>query len=427
MLSKKWFCFMGCLLLLVVLILPTFASAADVTTIQYAFWGNPAAIGVEKDIIDAFEKIHPNIKVQPIAVGYSDYHTKLLTLIAGGQAPDVMRIDSYFMADFIKTNALKDISRLIQRDKFAMTSFYQAGLLDCMKGSKYYGLPWGTAPCYVFVNAKIFKDAGIKIPSPDWKYEDFIRIAKQLTKGSGADKQYGFGFQTSDLMHLLPFVWGNGGDIFDKNRKKFTLDQPAAYQKIQELANMIKNGYYPDPAQFQGEVLNRWMTNYKLAMRIGTAQDILSFQNIDNFEFEVLPFPGTTKYPKATIYKSNVVGISASTKKEKAAWTFLKFLRGPGEQGEILYMHAKRMPPTFDNPELWKMYADTTKSPKMVVEVTKAIANHYAHTLPLRSGWMEIQGLLLPQLQRVYSGQIDAARGMKEIAPKITEVLKRNN
>ncbi len=88
-------------------------------------------------------------------------------------------------------------------------------------------------------------------------------------------------------------------------------------------------------------------------------------------------------------------------------------------------MQAKRMPPTFDDPELWKIYADPTKSPKMVAEITKIIAKDYGHALPLRTGWMEVLGLLLPQLQRVYAGQVTAEQAMNEIAPKVQEVLDR--
>ncbi len=428
MVLKKGFGLIGCLLLTAVLILPTFAAATNVTTIQYAFWGNPTAIGVEKDIIEEFEKANPTIKVQPIAVAYNDYHTKLLTLIAGGQAPDVMRIDSYYFADFMKAKALKDISGLIKRDQLDMSSYYRAGLLDCMQKNRYYGLPWSTAPIYMMVNVKMFKEAGIPIPSPDWKYADFLKIARQLTKGSGVDRQYGYGFSSSDFAQLFSYIWGNGGDLFDKNRKKFTLDKPQAYQKIQELADLVKEGVFPDPAQFTtSDIMNRWVINHKLAMRIVAALEIISLQSVDGFEFEVLPFPGTDKFPRATVYKSNVVGISNNTKKEKAAWAFLKFLRGPGGRGEVLYMQAKRIPPTFDNPELWKIYADPNKSPRMVAEVTKLISQNYGHLLPLRSGWLEVQGILLPQLQRVYAGQISAAQAMKEIAPKIQEILDRTN
>lgn len=413
------------LAILVVSAAPVMLAANETTTIKYAFWGNPAAIGVEKDIIEEFEKANPTIKVEPIAVGYNDYHTKLLTMIAGGQAPDVMRIDSFFFADFMRVNALQDITKLIKQDHVKLEAYYQAGLQDSMYKGKYYGLPWSTAPYYMIVNLKMFKDAGIPVPSMDWKWTDFLKTAKALTKGEGANRQYGFAddFQMS---HLLPWVWADGGDLFDKTRTKFTLNSKTAVAKIQEIADLCKQDIFPDPAQFpSAEVLNRWSVNNKVAMRFGSAQEVLALQGVNGFEFEVLPYPGGSNNPRTTLFKSNTVGISSSSKQQKAAWAFLKFLRAPGERGEILYMQAKRMPPTVDNPELWKIYADPSKSPRKIAEVTQACASKYGHSLPLRSGWLEVQGLLNPELQKVFAGQISAEAGMKEIAPKIEEVLKR--
>jgi multiple sugar transport system substrate-binding protein len=423
----KKHCFrMGILVLLGVLLLTAFVGAENVTTIQYAFWGNPTAIGVEKDIIEEFEKANPAIKVQPIAVAYNDYHTKLLTLLAGGQAPDVMRVDSYFFADFMNAKALKDITRLIKSSKLDLSEYYQAGLGDSMKNNRYYGLPWGTAPVYMLLNVKMFKEAGIPLPSADWTYADFLKIAKQFGKGNGWDRQYGYGFTALGIEHVLPFVWRNGGDLFDKKRKKFALNQPAACKAIQEVADLVKAGVFPEPAQFSSvEVLNRWMANNKVAMREGTAAEILTMQNMEGFQFEVVPVPGTAKYPRANMYKSNVVGISSTTRKEQAAWTFLKFLRGPGGRGEVLYCQAKRVPPAVDDPKLWELYCDPNRYPKNIFQVTQKIVKSTSHLLPLRTGWMEVSGLVNPQLQRVYAGQLSAEQAMKEIAPKVQAILNR--
>jgi multiple sugar transport system substrate-binding protein len=120
-----------------------------------------------------------------------------------------------------------------------------------------------------------------------------------------------------------------------------------------------------------------------------------------------------------------VIGISSSSKKEKAAWAFLKFLRGPGERGEILYMQAKRIPPAFDDQKLWNIYSDPNKYPKTITQVSQLISKKYSHLLPLRTGWMEVQGILLPQLQQVYAGQINAKQAMESIAPRVQEVLNR--
>ncbi len=426
MLRNRLF-FFGMMLLVAVVAAPALLAANEVTTIRYAFWGNPAAIGVEKEIIEEFEKAYPTIKVEPIAVGYNDYHTKLLTLIAGGQAPDVMRIDSFYFADFLRVKALLDITKFIKRDHVKVESYYQAGLLDSMNKGKYYGLPWSTAPYYMIVNLKMFKDAGIPVPSPDWQWNDFIRISKALTKGEGANRQYGFAddFQMS---HILPWVWGDGGDLFDKTRKKFTLNSKASTAKIQQLADLCKQDIFPDPAQFpSAEVLNRWTVNHKVALRFGSAQEVLALQNVNGFEFEVLPYPGGAANPRTTLFKSNTVGICSASKKQEAAWTFLKFLRAPGMRGEVLYMEAKRMPPTVDNPDLWKIYADPTKSPRKIAEVTQACASKYGHVLPLRPGWLEIQGLLTPQLQKVFAGQLPAATVLKEITPKVEEIMRRTD
>ena len=413
-------------LVLLLLVGIGFGLSAEVTTIKYAFWGNPDAIGVEKDIIDAFEATHPDIKVTPVAVAYNDYHSKILILMAGGQAPDVMRIDSYFFQDFLKAGALKDISSLIKSSKVDLTKYYQSGLQDSVKDGKYYGLPWGVAPLYMFLNTKMFADAGVPLPKPDWTWNDFVALLPKFSKGEAETKTYGMGMAVTDLSGILPYMWGVGEDLFDNGRTKFTLNTPGASKKLDELSGYIKKGYFADPSIFtNADILTRYFAQNRIAMRTGAASDILSSQKIEGLDFVVMPFPGTAKLPRATVSKANTVGLYAKTKNEKAAWEFLQFLRAPGREGETLYMKAKRTPPAVDDPELWALYADPTKSPKNVATITKEINIKYGHLLPLRAGWLEIQGLMVPQLQKVFAGVVDGKTAMNEIAPQVNAILNK--
>ncbi|HCM27534.1 MAG TPA: hypothetical protein DIC34_13475 [Treponema sp.] len=399
------------------------ASAAPVT-IKYAFWGNPDAIGVEKDIIDAFEATNPDIKVTPVAVAYNDYHAKLLIMIAGGQAPDVMRVDSYFFQDFMKNKALKDITGLIKTNKFDISKLYSVGLQDVQSGGKFYGLPWGTAPLYMFLNKKMFADAGIPLPANNWTYEDLVALSKKLAKGEGENQQWGFGFYLGEINGMLPFVWGAGGDLFDKTRTKFTMNDKAVTDRLDDvlIAN-VKNNAFTSPFTFQkADDIMRYFSQNKVAMMMGSAATILSLQKIDGCDFAVAPFPGTAKVPAVTVYKSNIVGLSAGTKQEKAAWKFLAYLRGP--EGEELYMKAKRMAPTYDDQRYWDLYADTTKPPAKVKEITQEISGKYGRILPLRAGWMEVQTIVMGALQKVVAGQATSAQALTEIAPKVQAVIK---
>lgn len=415
-----------CLTLVITLIAGATMAADATVTIQYGFWGNPAAIGVEKDIIDRFEYANPGIKVTPIAVGYADYHPKMLTMIAGGQAPDVMRIDSYCFADFMKAKAFKDLGTLIRRDKIDLKWYYEAALGDCVSKGRYYGLPWASAPILMFLNKKMFKEAGIPIPSPDWKWDDFVSVLRGMRKGEGVTRQYGFDVGTTSYNGILPFVWGVGGDLFDKDRKKFTLDSPEAVKRIQELADLVKQGLLADPAEFAATgVGSRMFFTNKLAMKHDSVSFLINAIQVEGLEWMALPFPSGDKTSQTTINKANVVGIAVSTKNLGAAWTFLKFLRGPGGAGERLYMKAKRMPPTGDDPEMWELYS-AGGAVQNVPEIVKLVNRKYAHTLPLVAGWTEIESTIVPQLQRIFSGQITAEAGMKEIAPKVQSILDRN-
>jgi multiple sugar transport system substrate-binding protein len=401
------------------------ASAQATTTIKYAFWGNPDAIGVEKDIIDQFQKENPTIKVEPIVAGYNDYHTKLLTMMAGGAAPDVMRVDSYYFTDFMQVGALKDIGPMIKKDKIDLSSYYQQGIEECTFKGNLYGLPWATSPLYMFVNLDVLEKAGLKMPPLDWTWDDFVAICKKVTKGEGADKVYGFGHDPATISTILPWVWANGGDLFNADRTKFTLDQAAAVQAIQRLADLLKQGYLPpETVSATADINTRLFVNGKIAMRMGSAAEILSTQKVEGVRFEVLPMPNG-KFKNTSVFKSNIVGIASSTKNLDAAWKFLTFLRGPEGKGETLYMQAKRMPPTMDSSKYWGLYADTTKYPKLVEANSKAISKSYGHKLPLRAGWLEVEQIVKPALQLVFTGDKTAADAMKEIAPRVQAILDR--
>jgi multiple sugar transport system substrate-binding protein len=400
--------------------------SAQKTEIKYAFWGNPDAIGVEKDIIDAYQAAHTDVTVTPIAVDYTNYHAKLLTMIAGGQPPDVMRIDSFFFQDFMSAKALKDITPLIKQDKLDLSKYYPAGLGDCRSGDKYYGLPWGTAPNFMILNVKMFQDAGIALPQMSWKWGDFVDIARKLAKGEGDTKQYGFIQSLYGLDFVLPFLWMEGQELFDATRTKFALNTPETAKKIEELKALVKDGVSTSPFELTAsDAALRYFSQGRVAMMIGQASTILSLQKIEGVDFAIRPIPGTAKYPAVTTYKSNIVGISAGSKKEKAAWEFLKFLRGPSLEGETLYMKAKRIPPTFDDEKLWSLYADATKPPKDIVPICKEIAAKYGHLLPLRKGWLEVQTLYLQAMQKVFADEATASAALAEVAPKIQAVLDK--
>ncbi len=398
------------------------ADPDEPVTIDYAFWGNPEAIGVERDIIDAFHDYQDEVRVSPVVSGYGDYHAMLLTQLAGGTGPDVMRVDSYYFADFLDLNALRAIDDLVERDNLDLSEYYAAGLEENMYEGTLYGLPWATAPLYMFINLDVFEERGVEVPDYDWNLEDFERIARQLSEGDG----YGFGIQLGTVSTVLPFIWANGGDMFDESRDNFTMNEPEAVEALDWLAGLYADGVIPEDAiTADADALTRWFVNGEIGMRMGSAAEILSTQAVEGARFEVMNMPTGDGIDNTTVYKSNIIGINSRSDKVDAAWEFIKFLRGPDGLGEELYMQARRMAPTFDRQELWGIYADPDLYPRRVEEASKLIADRYGRLLPLRVGWLEVESLVIPELQGILSGDVSAQEAMDGIAADAQAVLDR--
>lgn len=394
-------------------------------TLKYAFWGNPDAIGVEQDIIKAFEEKHPDIKIEPIVSGYADYHTKLMTMIAGNMAPDVMRIDDYYFYDFIKLGAVESLSPYIQRDKIDLNLYPKMGIEEATVDGQIYGLPWGTAPLYMLLNLDVFEKAGVALPSLDWTTKDFERIVRSFNPQK--DKVYGFAIDTNYLSSVLPHIWSKGGTLLSEDKSRYTGDSPEASSAIQMLADLYKEGYMPKDTINSGntEALRRWFSNGTIAMMSGSAQEILAIQKIEGIRFEAWTMPQAMNSKNTTVFKSNTISISKSSKQKEAAWIFTKFLRGV--EGEDLYVRAKRFPPTLNIAENWDLYLDPNLYPKQIKQNSELIAKEYGHTLPLRTGYAAIESKVIPAVQSAMLGTKTAAQAMADIRGDITKIIETNS
>lgn len=393
-------------------------------TLKYAFWGNPDAIGVEQDIISAFEKANPDIKIEPVVSAYNDYHTKVQTMIAGGMSPDVMRIDDYYFFDFQKLGVLEDLTPYLKKDNIDMSLYPEMGIEEATVNGKIYGLPWAYAPLYMMINLDTFEKYGVTPPDMDWTIDDFERIVKSFPAKDGI---YGYAVGTANISTILPFIWAKGGTLLSEDRSQYTGDQEGAVKGVQLLADLYQQGYFPKDSvgSISADTIRRWFSNGSVAMATGAAQEILSVQKIEGVRFEAWTMPQAVDNKHTTVNKSNDICISTSSKNKDAAWKFVKFLRGV--EGEKLYVTAKRFPPTLNIPENWDIYLEAGKYPMKIKEVSQAIVKDYSHNLPLRTGYQAIESKILPAVQAAMLGTKTAAQAMKDIAPDVNKIIQQNS
>ncbi|MGL9735611.1 MAG: extracellular solute-binding protein [Symbiopectobacterium sp.] len=74
--------------------------AADPVEVRISWWGGNQRHEATLAAINAFQKAHPEIKVKAEYTGWDGYLLRLSTQMAGGQEPDVIRIDWNWLPQF---------------------------------------------------------------------------------------------------------------------------------------------------------------------------------------------------------------------------------------------------------------------------------------------------------------------------------------
>src|SRR5260370_16434863 len=99
------------------------------------------------------------------------------------------------------------------------------------RGDALHALPKGYTPLVLAYNKPLVDRAGIPYPTDDWTWDDFLRVARALTRdprGDGAIDEWGSGFDWRPSVWLA-WIWAGGGDVLcaDGRRASGCLDSPA--------------------------------------------------------------------------------------------------------------------------------------------------------------------------------------------------------
>ena len=307
---------------------PYAAPAKDTkATLTVSNWGDPVDKAVYDEVAKRFQQKYPDVEIKnnftPITT-WSEYVNKLTTQVASGDAPDVINmglegvqlgldkklfasLDGYLKRDPAGKNLAADI------DKRLVSGFQKDGQTYLVPST------WNTM--LIYYNTKMFKDAGIERPSDDWTWDDFLAIAKKLTKGSGGNKVYGFGLPYFNF-GLTPWFYSNGTSEMSEDLKQATIDDPAMVESVTWVRDLVtKHGVAPQP---KGADPYQLFPAGKVAMTGAGHWTVPMFKQAGFTDYDVLPWP--KKKEKATVYGSAGFGLYPGSKNPDLAWEFIKEL-----------------------------------------------------------------------------------------------------
>jgi multiple sugar transport system substrate-binding protein len=228
--------------------MPTVAGTPDANLKgTVTFWTayntvSPEMSTLTTQIIPAFNKLYPNVTVNAQALPYDDLRQKLLTAVAGGEVPDLVRADIIWVPEFADMGALAALDQVMPDFATYKAAVYAGPLQTNFYKGHYYGLPLDTNTRVQFYNQNVMQQAGIS--SAPTTFDEF-KAACDKVKALGKADTYCFSEGGTGAWNVLPWIWSNGGAITDDQYTKATgyLNSKATVGAVQMLSDWLKAGY----------------------------------------------------------------------------------------------------------------------------------------------------------------------------------------
>ncbi|WP_067818382.1 extracellular solute-binding protein [Actinomadura kijaniata] len=383
-------------------------------TVTYWDTSDAAVEGpVFKELIKDFESKHPKVKVNYVNVPFGEAQNKFKTAAQGGSGtPDVLRADVGWVTEFASLGYLAPLDGTYALDK-------PEDLLPTPAGStkfngKTFAVPQTTDSLGLLYNKELLKKAGHEAPPKTIaELKQFALDVKDKTGKTGLTLNV-------DGFFVLPFLYGEGGDLVDAANKKITVNSPQSVAGLKVISDLISSGAAAKPAIADSYLAA--MTAFKegrTAMIYNgpwSTTDALkgsAFKNKENL--------GVAPVPAGSVKAASPTGghdytVYAGSKNLAASYAFVRFMSSTDSQSKV----AARLGLL---PTRTSAYARPEVQGNELVKTWKPIVDTGAPR-----AWIPEGGQLFEPLVQAYqgmaTGKLDAAGVGRTVDGKYREILK---
>ncbi|WP_165553248.1 ABC transporter substrate-binding protein [Kribbella speibonae] len=328
------------------------SSSADggKVTLRFTWWGSDTRTKLTQQVIDAYQKDHPNVTIKGEFGEWSGYWDKLATTVAANDAPDIIQMDEKYLREYADRGALQDLKKAdgLDTGKFEPDTL-GAGEFD----GGLYGLNAGINSFAVVVNPAAFKTAGVAVPDDTtWTWDDFSRIAAEITTKSGG-KITGAGALGTNEAGLNLWARQNGESLWTKDGKLGV--SPEKTTDFFKYILKLRDAKAIPSAEAISQDMNASLDQSafatgKLAMSFIWSNQLVAFSKATGQQLKLLRIPSADgkAADNGSYYKGSMFwSISARSKHQKEAAEFVNYLANSTAAGDVL-LAERGVPPNTE-------------------------------------------------------------------------------
>ncbi|MFH1846674.1 MAG: extracellular solute-binding protein [Candidatus Omnitrophota bacterium] len=277
------------------------------------------------------------------AISWGDAHSKYLTSIAGEVTPDIGTMGLTWGMEFGELGAMVDLKKEFSEDESELENkIFPSILASTGLGDKVYGIPFDLSEHILYYRNDIVTD-------PPRTWEDLLNVLRDLkTRDKGMILDWG----SLEWIGYAPFLWQAGGDFYNEEYTKVTLDTPEAATALDFLGQLYKAGMPKTNVPLEqglrtGDYPLAISGNWKIISLMAGAPEIAG-------KWSIAMLPRGPSGKRTAFIGGRVLGIFSKSRMKKEAWEFIKFLFESKNQIDIykdsLETEDSYLPP---NMETW--------------------------------------------------------------------------
>jgi multiple sugar transport system substrate-binding protein len=359
------------------------------------------------EMVDAYnERPGPDVRMVPVP-DTDGFLQRLSTAYSARRPPAVWLINHRRLGPYLRPGAIDPAGpRLGTNGAPEREDLLEAPLAPFTYRGELQCVPQNASNLVVYVNRDRFREAGVPVPAGGWSYGELLAAADRL-EGPGG---HAVGTEAS-VIRVAPFVWSAGGELVDDDESptRFTLDTPAARRGLDAFLALGREGRSPSAADAEAKPLEERFIDGELAMFLSSRRDVPNFRAIDDFEWDVAPFPAIEK--EVTVLHTDGFCLSAGPQAD-AGWRFVAFASGP--EGQRILARGGRTVPSLRAVAESPDFLNPTEPPRSGEVFLDQVA--VARRLPTTSGFPQVEDAADLALEEAFYGRIDRDEMIERIA-----------
>ena len=319
----------------------------ELVVLHWSGEGGPEEDEIVDNSLRAFEAANPGVRVRRINPGDAgSFYTKLQTMLASGEPPDVFYVGAERVASFSDMGLLEPLDGFLESDRaghvadeIKLEDFYPTTVSAFRFDGKtagngaLYGIPKDFTTVGFYYNKDLFTKAGLKFPSANWTWNEYIADARAIAKlkDANGESYIGSEFVTWPMM-VRAYLRSEGVEVRGNNFDELRLQDPKVQAALERLRSWR-----------QDETNTLTSGRSKLATgaavfttgRVGMAGPfgrwvVPEYRRIRDFDWDYAPLPRGSA--DGNVIATVSWSMAKQSKNKDTAWKLIRWLTSPDAQ-----------------------------------------------------------------------------------------------